>query len=81
MILEMLNTVKNCARSLTFGMWTEYSTADLEGLDVILNVPPERILLAEDPCPLFEVESFICNAEETLRAVALRRELLVRFRK
>ena len=65
-ILEMLHAVKSCTRSLTPGMWTEYSAADLNGLNVIRNVSSEYVLLAKDPCRLFEVESFISNVEETL---------------
>ena len=66
MILKMVQVVNRNAYSLTFGIRTRYLVAALQGIDVILNMPAECILLAERPCAVFEYESFISKAEQAL---------------
>ena len=52
----------------------------LEGINVILDMRAECILLAEGPCAVFEGEAFISNAEETLQRLAFHRNALTSSR-
>ena len=65
-VLKMLHVIDNDALTLTFRMGARYFAVAFEGVNVILDVPPERVLLAKYPCTVFESESSISNAEETL---------------
>ena len=73
MVLEMLHTVHGYVRSLAQRMGAEYFIADLECLDVIVNMSPKTVLLAEDSFPLLQVEPFVSDAKETLEWVTLYR--------
>ena len=67
----MLYVVGRGTLGLTSGMGTAYFAGSLEGIEMLLGMFPERLLPVKDPCSIFEVESFIADAEDALQAVTL----------
>jgi hypothetical protein len=74
MIFEMLQVTKSYACHLTLRMWTWKFAAHPESFDIIRNVPPESVLLAENLRAVLKIKDLIAKAEETLQRVTPHRE-------
>ena len=77
----MLHIVDRGTLGLTSGMGIGYFASTLEDNDMLLDVPPECVLLAELDCAVFQDKSFTTNAEEALQMMASHRNGVVIVRR
>ena len=70
MILEVLHASNDSILSRAYRMGTNDFAISFHSVDVFFDMPSQCVLLADDPCAVFQVQSPIPKAEETLNIVA-----------
>ena len=80
-VLEMLHVVDSNVIDLAPRIGTTHSVVDIELIDMIQDVPPKSVQLAELSCAIFKAKSFVSDTEETLERVALHGNELVNLRR